>query len=86
VIRYHLINEQGQYYQVEMGRNLKQGQQLQLMVEGGTWKASELITGDFALISEVVIPEFRFEDMTLAKFDQLKPWEGEIANLARLIR
>ncbi len=56
------------------------------MVEGGTWKASELITGDFALISEVVIPEFRFEDMTLAKFDQLKPWEGEIANLARLIR
>jgi len=86
VIRYHLINEQGQYYQVEMGRNLKQGQQLQLMVEGGTWKASELITGDFALISEVVIPEFRFEDMTLAKFDQLKPWESEIANLARLIR
>jgi len=86
VIRYHLITERGEYTQVEMGRDLKQGQQLQLLVESGTWKASELVAGNFGLISEVVIPEFRFEDMTLATFDQLKPWKDKVANLSRLIR
>jgi len=86
VIRYHLITDRGEYTQVEMGRDLKQGQQLQLLVERNTWKASELVTGNFGLISEVVIPEFRFEDMTLATLDQLKPWKDEIENLSRLIR
>ncbi len=86
VIRYHLITDRGEYTQVEIGRDLKQGQQLQLLVESGTWKASELLTGDYGLISEVVIPEFCFEDMTLATLDQLKPWKDEIENLSRLIR
>ncbi len=86
VIRYHLIDGQGQHSTVEMGRELKLGQQLQLVVNAGSWKASELISGDFALISEVVVPEFRSEDMQLANFEQLKLWQKIIPNLARLIK
>ena len=86
VIRYHLINDQGEYSTVEMGADLKLGQQLQLIVKSGTWKASELVTEEFALFSEVVIPEFRFEDMQLARFEQLQSWQNKIPNIGRLIK
>ena len=56
------------------------------MVPSGVWKASELIEGDFGLISEVVIPEFRFEDMVLAKPEDMDSWGAQAQLLTHLVR
>ncbi len=86
VIRYHLIDGQGDYTFIDMGADLNSGQQLQLLVAGDTWKASELISGQCGLISEVVIPEFRFEDMVLADNSQWDLWEQKYPHLRYLIK
>ncbi len=86
VIRYHLIDQQGEYTFIDMGGDLSSGQQLQLLVAGGTWKASELLSGPYSLISEVVIPEFRFEDMKLAGDAQWDLWKLKHPSLKRLIK
>jgi predicted cupin superfamily sugar epimerase len=67
-ITYYLINPQGELKTVVMGTNLAAGEQLQLTVPGGTWKASKIISGGtkgYSLISEAVSPGFDFADMTL---------------------
>ena len=67
-IMYYLINPQGELSTVVMGTNLAAGEQLQLTVPGGTWKASKIIEGGkkgYSLISEAVSPGFDFADMTL---------------------
>lgn len=86
LIRYYLITAQGELSVVDMGCDITQGQQLQLVVPGGTWKASELIQGEFGLISEVVVPEFRFEDMVLAGSDEWVSWEKKYPELVRFIK
>ena len=86
LIRYYLITAQGELSVVDMGSDIKQGQQLQLVVPGGTWKASELIDGEFGLISEVVVPEFRFEDMALAGSDEWALWQENHPELGRFIK
>ncbi len=86
VIRYYLVTEQGHLTVVEMGSNLNKGQQLQLIVPGGIWKASELIEGSMGLISEVVIPEFRFEDMVLAKVNDMASWNVDKEALKHLVK
>ncbi len=86
LIRYYLITAQGELSVVDMGSDINQGQQLQLVVPGGTWKASELIQGEFGLISEVVVPEFRYEDMVLAGSGEWALWEKKYPKLGRFIR
>ncbi len=86
LIRYYLISEQGQLTTVEMGSDLLNGQQLQLLVPAGVWKASELIEGDLGLISEVVIPEFRFEDMVLAKPEDMALWDEKAQVLTHMLK
>lgn len=86
VIRYYLVSEQGQLSIIDMGGDLNRGQQLQLMVAGGVWKASELIEGNMGLISEVVIPEFRFEDMMLANVTDMAAWDVDVEALKHLIK
>ena len=86
VIRYYLVSESGQLSIVDMGSDLNEGQQLQLLVSGGVWKASELIEGNMGLISEVVIPEFRFEDMILANASDMASWDVKEEALMRLIK
>ena len=86
LIRYYLITAQGELSVVDMGSDIKQGQQLQLVVPGGTWKASELIDGEFGLISEVVVPEFRFEDMALAGSEEWGLWQENYPELGRFIK
>lgn len=86
-IDYHLLNEQGLYHQHTLGPNLSGGEQLQLIVPGGTWKASTLKTDDFShnerqksefnhsdfgLISETVIPEFKYAEREIATLATLK--------------
>ena len=71
-LRYYLIHPDGQLQKAVLGPDLSAGQQLQLLVPGGVWKATELVTGDFGLLSEAVTPGFDFADMTLGEFTVLQ--------------
>lgn len=65
-IDYFIIHRNGQLEKVTLGNNLEKGHQLQLIVKGGCWKASELKDGEYGLLSEAVSPGFEYEDMELA--------------------
>lgn len=69
-LRYWLVKPDGELVQVVLGPDLANGQQLQLLVPGGWWKATELVAEaaglpDYGLLSEAVCPGFDFADMTL---------------------
>lgn len=74
-ITYHLIDDQtGEYRQVVLGDDIRNGQTPAMMVRGGTWKASEVPAdglAGFGLITEVVSPGFDYADMTLGKRSEL---------------
>lgn len=67
-LRYWLITPNGELRNIVLGPDLAAGEQLQLLVPGGWWKATELVHGEFGLLSEAVSPGFDFADMTLARF------------------
>jgi hypothetical protein len=71
-INYTLLAPDGSIQNVVMGPNLAAGQQLQMLVPGGYWKASELKHGEHGLISEAVCPAFDFNDHQLASAQQIK--------------
>lgn len=76
VLRYTLIHPDGRVETVLLGPDLEQGHQWQLTVPGGVWKASELVSGEWGLISEAVCPGFDFADMQLATreiLERLRP-------------
>ncbi len=91
-IRYTLVDPQGELRQVIMGNRVERGELPQLMVSGGTWKASELIVDsdqahDFGLISEAVIPGFNYSDMQLATQQDLEQrWPQHLEQLKHLIK
>lgn len=64
-ITYHLIHPDGRYEKVVVGPDIANGQQLQLAVTGGTFKAAELTEGEYGLVSEAVAPGWEMEDMVL---------------------
>lgn len=68
-IEYMLIHPNGTLQKIVMGPDITQGQKLQLMVPGGTWKASRLMAekAGYGLISEAVSPGFDYSDMQLGK-------------------
>ena len=66
-ICYWIIQPNGQLEKQILGNDVSQGQRPQLTVKGGFWKASELLDGEYGLISEAVTPSFEYEDMELAK-------------------
>jgi len=70
-VDYYLIDAAGQLSCATLGHNLLAGQQLQLIVSGGTWKASHLKQGEYGLISEAVSPGFDMADMTLGEKQNL---------------
>jgi predicted cupin superfamily sugar epimerase len=64
---------------IVVGPDIAHGQQLQLAVTGGTYKAAELTQGEYGLVSEAVAPGWQMEDMVeinraelLKKFPQHK--------------
>ena len=65
-ITYYIINPDGKLEKKVLGNDISQGQTPQLIVKGGYWKASELIEGEYGLLSEAVSPSFEYEDMMLA--------------------
>lgn len=72
-IEYSLIHADGSLQTLVMGSDVLAGQQLQLHVPGGIWKASRLLDGEngFGLISEAVSPGFDFSDMEMGNRKKL---------------
>ncbi len=86
-ITYHMIYPDGHYKKVVVGPDILKGQQLQLAVPGGTYKAAELTSGSYGLVSEAVAPGWEKEDMIdisrdelLSKFPQHKVIIERLAN------
>lgn len=71
-LTYLILHPDGTLETKVLGIDLEKGQQLQLIVRGGCWKATELEAGEFGLISEAVSPGFEYEDMELAEKQLLK--------------
>lgn len=65
-LTYWIIHPDGRLEIQRLGARVDLGEQLQLLVRGGCWKASELEAGEFGLISEAVAPGFDYQDMQLA--------------------
>ena len=84
---YLIVHPDGRLERIMLGADLEKGQQLQLLVRGDCWKASELEEGGFGLISEAVAPGFVYEDMELATKDMvLKEFPQLWDHLARFAR
>ena len=71
-ISYYTISPEGDWQHTLLGPDLRAGQQLQLVVPGGYWKASHLTRGKYGLISEAVCPGFDYQDMVLAEPETMK--------------
>lgn len=70
-VHYFMIHPDGRLETAVLGPDIAAGQQPQLLVSGGVWKASNLPSGDYGLISEAVAPGFDYADMSLGKEDAL---------------
>jgi purine nucleoside permease/predicted cupin superfamily sugar epimerase len=69
-ITYYMINSDGSLQKTTLGPDPSQGHQMQMMVKGGTWKASKTSTDGkygYGLIGEAVAPGFEYSDMQLGK-------------------
>lgn len=75
-LRYTLLSTAGELRTVVLGPNLEAGQHLQLLVPGGTWKASALTPehreAGYGLISEAVCPGFDFADHSMAEAAEMQ--------------
>jgi len=78
-ITYWILHPDGTLDKTILGNDINSGQQLQLTVKGGHWKASELEHGEFGLISEAVSPGFEYEDMELASGATIPVLSNELA-------
>jgi predicted cupin superfamily sugar epimerase len=64
----HVIDGEGNYSQIKLGKDLENGEVLQAMVPYGSWFAVNLQTPDsFALAGCTVSPGFDFNDLELAE-------------------
>jgi predicted cupin superfamily sugar epimerase len=71
-LTYLILYPDGNLERKILGVDFDKGQQLQLIVRGGCWKATELEIGEFGLVSEAVSPGFEYEDMELAEARVMK--------------
>jgi purine nucleoside permease/predicted cupin superfamily sugar epimerase len=89
-ITYYMLYPDGSMQTTVLGPDPTQGHQMQMMVKGGTWKASKIsLNGKYGygLIGEAVAPGFEYADMQLGKTavlsKQFPQHEGLIAELSR---
>ena len=69
-ITYFMLNTDGSLQTIILGPDPTLGHQMQMMVKGGTWKASKISTDGkygYGLIGEAVAPGFEYADMQLGK-------------------
>jgi len=68
----HVIEENGRYSEMSIGRNPEAGEMLQAVVNAGCWFASRVRDPEsFALAGCTVAPGFDFEDFELGKRSEL---------------
>ena len=70
-IKHSVINNNGELETTILGADINAGQVPQLLVPGDLWKATELLDGEFALITEVVAPGFDYEDNEIATREKI---------------
>lgn len=73
-LHYTVIHSDGGISRHILGPDIAAGQQLQLLVEGGAWKATQLKDGQFGLLSEAVTPGYESADMQMARFEDISPY------------
>jgi purine nucleoside permease/predicted cupin superfamily sugar epimerase len=69
-ITYYMLKPDGSVQITILGPDPSKGHQMQMMVKGGTWKASKIPTDakyGYGLIGEAVAPGFDYADMQLGK-------------------
>lgn len=63
----HLIYENGDYANIELGNNISEGQNFQIIIPHNTWFAAEVKDkSSFTLVGCTVAPGFNFDDFLLA--------------------
>jgi predicted cupin superfamily sugar epimerase len=68
----HVIELQGRYSRILLGRDFEAGQVLQAVVPAGCWFASHVADWDsFALAGCTAAPGFDFEDFEMGKWEEL---------------
>lgn len=68
----HIIDQQGNYSCIRLGRNVHEGEIFQFVVPALCWFASEPAWGtDFTLVGCTVAPGFDFSDFEMAKAETL---------------
>ncbi|UZE95669.1 cupin domain-containing protein [Alkalimarinus alittae] len=67
-IKYTMISPNGELTTNILGPDLE----FQLIVKGGYWKASQLLTGCYGLVSEAVCPGFEYSDMKIASIELMQ--------------
>ena len=65
-IKYIIITPDGKMEEKILGSDIANGELPQLIVKGGDWKASQLCSGEYGLISEAVSPGFDYQDNEMA--------------------
>jgi predicted cupin superfamily sugar epimerase len=90
-LTYLLIDPEGEFSKVVLGPNVTDGEELQLIVPGGYWKATLLAQGQYGLLSEAVAPGFEYEDMELASTEQMqqdypKLWKDSSIQLSKFCK
>ena len=71
---YYLLYPDGTLETKKLGLNVLEGEEPQMLVPGGVWKATKCegcLEGDYSLVGETVSPGFEFDDMTLGADDEL---------------
>ncbi|MDE1463837.1 cupin domain-containing protein [Spartinivicinus poritis] len=69
-----LIYPDGNHQLITLGKNIANGEQLQVVVPSGTWQGVKLSKRDstgYALLGTTVAPGFEFDDFELANAEQL---------------
>lgn len=86
-IKYLIVKPSGEIKEITLGPDIANGERPQLIVKGGDWKASQLCSGSYGLISEAVSPGFEFEDNELANADMIQQIYPElISRLGKFIK
>ena len=68
----HMIDKDGNYKTIKIGKNLEKGEFLQYVVPANTWFASELMDkDDFVLCGCTVSPGFDFKDFEMPSREEL---------------
>ncbi len=71
-VTWALLDPAGSVKKITLGRDLRNGQQLQMLVPAGTWFGGGLNPGGhYALMATTVAPGFEFEDFELGRREEL---------------